>query len=87
VASVEKVAVSLDPDLLRRAERLRRSTGETRSALVSRALRLLVERENHRARVEQYVAAYRAHPESVQEVELARVLASRAITSIDWDEE
>lgn len=87
MASVEKVAVSLDPDLLQRAERLRRSTGETRSALVSRALRHLVEQADHRVRVDEYVATYRAHPECEGDIALARELASHSIAAIAWDDE
>ncbi|MBU1228320.1 MAG: hypothetical protein KJ698_14040 [Actinobacteria bacterium] len=86
-ASVEKVAVSVDREVLLRLERMRRTTGETRSALVVRALRRLLADEEQRARVAEYVAAYRSTPEAVAEVELARSLAVRSLASIPWDEE
>ncbi len=85
--SVEKVAVSVDRDLLRRAERLRRTTGESRSALVSRALRQLLSDEERQARVEAYVAAYRSVPEDVEATELAHALAARSLASIPWEDE
>ena len=86
-SSVEKVAVSVDREVLQRVERLRRTTGETRSALVSRALRRLVADEEHLARVEAYLAAYRSMPEGVEAVESAHTLAARSLASIPWDDE
>jgi metal-responsive CopG/Arc/MetJ family transcriptional regulator len=87
VASTEKVAISVDRDVLRRAERLRRATGETRSALFTRALRLLVAEGEHAMRVKEYVAAYRAQPERVEQVDMAHALAARSFASIPWESE
>jgi len=87
MTSVEKIAVSVDRELLRKAERLRGSTGETRSALVSRALRRLVIEQEHAERIEQYVEAYRRKPERPDEAELARALARRSLDGIAWEDE
>jgi predicted transcriptional regulator len=86
MSSVAKIAVSLDPELLRRAESLRQSTGETRSALVARALVRLVEQHDEEARVAEYVDAYRRKPEGPAEVNLARDVARRSLTTLAWDE-
>ncbi|MBX3131277.1 MAG: hypothetical protein KF718_31445 [Polyangiaceae bacterium] len=85
-AKSEKIGVSLDRSLLARAERLRQATGETRSALLSRALRQLLQLEAYEREVERYVAAYRAMPETSREIGEARKLARRAIADLPWDE-
>jgi metal-responsive CopG/Arc/MetJ family transcriptional regulator len=82
--SAEKVAVSVDRNLLRTAERLRARTGESRSAFVSRALRILVRAEEHDARVKEYVEAYRRVPETAAEQKLARSLAKRSLRNVAW---
>jgi Arc/MetJ-type ribon-helix-helix transcriptional regulator len=45
--SVEKIAVSLPAALLRDIERLRRETGETRSAFIRRSIELMLGRPEH----------------------------------------
>ena len=86
MASRAKVAITLDAELLRRAERLRRSTGESRSALLNRALQELLRADSHRRRVEEYVRAYRDQPESADDVRAARAVAGRTVRHLDWDE-
>ena len=83
----EKIAVSLDPDLLQRAERVRRRTGESRSALVSRALRLLTDEAERAQRVAEYVRSYREHPETAEEIESIRATAQRSLAAVPWEEE
>jgi metal-responsive CopG/Arc/MetJ family transcriptional regulator len=87
VASVEKIAVSVDRQLLRSAERLREATGESRSALVSRALSLLVAEREAQDRVAEYVEAYRRRPERRAEIDQARTSARRSLEALEWDDE
>ena len=87
MASTEKIAVSLDADLLRRVEQIRSRSGETRSALVARALRLLTREEEKAQRVRDYLRTYREHPETLQEVTAIRATAKRSLAAIPWDEE
>jgi metal-responsive CopG/Arc/MetJ family transcriptional regulator len=87
MSTTAKIAVSLDADLLKRVERLRGKSGESRSALVSRALRLLAHEEELAQRVQGYVRAYRDHPETSGEVAAVRELAKRTLTAVAWDEE
>lgn len=84
MAEKEKIAVTIDRQALETAERLRRRTGESRSALVNRALRLLVSHEDHRERVERYIAAYREHPETEEDVATAQALAAAALKGLPW---
>jgi hypothetical protein len=84
--NAEKLAISLDRELLRRAERLRRTTGETRSALMARALRQLLGTQERERQVAEYVEAYRRLPETPAVTRRARTLARRAVAQLDWDD-
>jgi metal-responsive CopG/Arc/MetJ family transcriptional regulator len=81
-----KFACSIDASLLGRIEQLRARTGESRSAMVSRALARLADDEYHAARVLRYIEAYREQPESADEIELATALARRVLARVPWDE-
>jgi hypothetical protein len=82
-----KIAVSIDRQLLRRTERLRKRTGESRSAVVSRALRRLFSLEERHRRVLEYLEAYRRQPEHPADVERARVVARKSLSSLPWEDE
>ena len=82
-----KIAITIDEDLLERAEVLRERTGESRSAVFARALRALVQIEEHRRKVRRYVEAYREVPETADEVAFARESSRRALTDVPWEEE
>jgi hypothetical protein len=84
--SAAKIAISIDRELLVKAERLRRSTGESRSAIVARGMRLLLRMEARAARVAEYVEAYRRAPETVADVRGARALSRRALAHLPWDD-
>jgi hypothetical protein len=82
----EKVAVSLERDLFQRAERLRRASGESRSALVGRALRQLLREESLARDIELYVQAYERTPETDQDRRRARALARRSLSALPWED-
>jgi metal-responsive CopG/Arc/MetJ family transcriptional regulator len=84
MSKTAKIAVSLDPRLLARVERARARTGESRSALVSRALALLSEQEEREAKAARYIQSYRERPETTSEVEAARTSARRTLTLLPW---
>ncbi len=84
MVKTEKVAVTIDREVLGAAERLRQKTGESRSALVNRALRLLVSDDARRAQVAQYVQGYREHPETDDDVAVARELAAASLKALPW---
>jgi len=81
-----KIAISMSADLLDDVERVRRTTGETRSAVVARAVRLLVDADKRRAQIAEYVEAYRRHPETPAEVRAVRIVARRTLKNLPWDE-
>src|SRR5881394_4193191 len=76
-----KVAVSVSPDVLAAAERLRKHTGESRSAVFERALHGLLASVQRRARARRYVAGYRTHPERRAEVKAALAAALEALAA------
>lgn len=82
-----KVAVSVDAALLARVEKLRAKTGESRSAVVARALARLMDEAAHAERVQRYVAAYRELPETADVVDRATDLAARALRDVPWSDE
>ena len=87
MAGIAKIAISVDAELLRRVEKMRSRTGESRSAVVGRALRLLTEQGRRAELVAEYRKSYLEHPESADEVSSATHLARRSVASLPWSEE
>lgn len=81
-----KVAISLDPTLLEAIDGVQRVTGESRSAVIARAIRKLVDAEARQRRILDYVESYRRSPEGDTEVGTARALARRSLAHVAWDE-
>ena len=86
MARTTKIAVSLDAALLDQLEAVRERTGESRSATVSRALRLLVKQAERERLTSEYVAAYRRSPETSEEVDVARDVARRVLRAVPWND-
>jgi len=84
MASTAKIAVSLPGGLLREVEAERARTGESRSAVVQRALGLLLSEKDRRRRLRAYVDGYRACPESEDEVAAAAAAATRLLAVEPW---
>ena len=80
----EKVAVTIDHRVFGEAERLRRATGESRSALVNRALNLLVASEAREKNIAEYVQGYRNHPEIEDELSSAANVAAENLKDVPW---
>jgi hypothetical protein len=71
--------------LLARVECIRAGTGESRSAVIGRALAKLTAEEISVAKTQRYVEAYRKTPERAREVAAARRLARRTVAGLPWD--
>ena len=71
MAPSDKIAVSLPAGLVRQIERERKRTGETRSAFVQRAIRLVFSEQDRRKRVAEYIEGYRNQPETADEIAAA----------------
>jgi metal-responsive CopG/Arc/MetJ family transcriptional regulator len=85
VAASEKIAISLPVDLVKRIEKERRRTGETRSAFIRRAVRLMFRAQSHAARVREYVEGYGRDPETEDEVRAAEAAAARLLAGEPWE--
>jgi metal-responsive CopG/Arc/MetJ family transcriptional regulator len=81
-----KIAVTIPEDLLAEVERLRRRTRETRSAVVQRALRVVVHEEEERERSRAYQDAYRKYPESDDEIAAAERAAASLLAEVPWED-
>lgn len=81
MARTAKIAISVDQELLRRLESVRSQTGETRSAAVSRALRMLTQEAELTRRIDDYRRAYAEHPETAGDVAAARRRRRRGLGS------
>jgi hypothetical protein len=86
MSKVAKVACSIDAALLARVESVRKKTGESRSAFISRALRVLTAESTRAMAVARYVEAYRERPESSADVRAARRSARRALSHVAWED-
>ena len=76
----------MEAGLLAQAERLRRATSESRSAVFARALRELLRAEERRREIERYVQVHRERPETAQDVDAATRTARDALRHLPWNE-
>jgi len=79
-----KISISLPDEVLRRADRERRESGESRSELFRRALEVLFREQRREAAINRYVDGYVAEPETEYEVSAAEA-SGRAVWEEDWD--
>ena len=84
-SNTTKIAISLPNELLRKVERLRKQTGESRSAVFRRAVELVFDEQQRAARVAAYVEGYRKHPETADEVEAAEAAAMELLAEEPWE--
>jgi hypothetical protein len=80
-----KIACSIDAGLLARVEMIRLGTGESRSAVIGRALMKLTSEAAHEEQVRRYQAAYREQPEGRSAVAAARRQARRTLARLPWE--
>jgi metal-responsive CopG/Arc/MetJ family transcriptional regulator len=85
MAASVKIAISLPRQLVRLMERERKRTGETRSALVRRAVRRLFQDQEHMLQVSEYVEGYRAQPETEEEIAAAEAEAAELFSREPWE--
>lgn len=85
MAKHEKIAISIDNDVLRSAERLRRETGESRSAVFERALVAYLEGRRRVEEVGRYLDGYRRAPERRAEISAALATAMATLAGEPWE--
>jgi hypothetical protein len=82
-----KIACSIDARVLARVERMRANTGESRSAVINRALEQLTAGELASEQEARYLQTYQDHPETAEAISDARALAQRVLSGLAWDDE
>jgi metal-responsive CopG/Arc/MetJ family transcriptional regulator len=85
MSAAERIAISLPRDLLKSIERLRRETGETRSALVQRALREVIAQKKRAEDLRRYMEGYAAAPETPDEIAAAEASAAQLLAEEPWE--
>ena len=79
-----KVAVSIPSGLYLAVERVRRTSGKSRSAIIQDALRHWLDAQAHATLVREYEAGYRRKPEGRREIKAAEAAAVRLLSTEDW---
>ena len=79
-----KVAVSLPDGLYRAAERARKASGKSRSAMIQDALRHWLDSQPNTTIVRKYEEGYRRKPEGSREARAARATAVHLLSTEDW---
>lgn len=85
MAETRKIAISIPEALAKKVESLRRLTGESRSAFISRAIERVLREREQKSRVALYQEGYRKHPESREEIAFAESSAARLLAEEPWE--
>ncbi len=80
-----KIAISLPEKTLKQIERVRRRSGESRSAFMRRAVQGLIREDQEQDAISRYVKGYRRKPETSEEVFSAESTVPTAFEDAPWD--
>ncbi len=80
-----KVAISVPKELLRKVERERRASGETRSAFFARAVAEFLAHQRAHKDIEAHIRSYQIHPEEGPEVEAISALGLKTLAREKWE--
>lgn len=80
-----RVTISLSYSDLKDADRIRRSTGENRSAFFKRLLRDEIARRKERQKADRYVEGYRKKPETPDEIKQAMATGLTILAEEPWE--
>lgn len=85
MSKTAKISISLPADVLARADRERRKSGESRSELFRHALETLFRQRHRDAAVRRYIEGYAAEPETAYEISSADASAQPVWEEEEWD--
>jgi metal-responsive CopG/Arc/MetJ family transcriptional regulator len=85
MSAIRKIAISLPSELVSDLERIRKQTGETRSAFIRRALELAMAERKQRVQIARYLEGYRKHPETAKEIKAAEAAATALLAEEPWE--
>lgn len=81
---INKIAISLPNEIFKAVEQERRRSGESRSELFRRAIKMLLNHRREQHMRDRYVQAYSQMPETGEEVEAARHAAAAILAEEPW---
>ena len=79
-----KIAISLPVEVLRKVERLRKETGESRSALIRKAIERIFEDREKARKDRAYVEGYRRMPETAEDRLLSDEMVAESLSRDPW---
>ena len=85
MSATKKIAISLPDELVSNLERIRKQTGESRSAFIRRALEQVMAERKQRAQIARYLEGYRKHPETAKEIKAAEAAATALLAGEPWE--
>ncbi|MFH1262366.1 MAG: hypothetical protein V1495_02840 [Pseudomonadota bacterium] len=80
----EKLAISLPYPLLARVETFRKRSGESRSGVIQRAIRVFLEGHARKTKIGRYLEGYRKMPETAGEIRAAEAAARYLLALEPW---
>ena len=83
--NARKIAISLPADLLRKLERIREKTGETRSAVIRRTIEFALKKEAMDSEVKRYISGYMKYPETDEEKNIVKSTVVKSLDEEPWE--
>ncbi len=80
-----KISITLPGKLLHQVDRLRRTTGETRSEFFRRAIAALLREGERQREICRYLAGYHAHPETEAELSWVAEASEELLATELWE--
>lgn len=80
-----KIAISLPRDVACNVERLRKETGESRSAFILGAIRRLLDERKRAKDIAAYIEGYRRMPETAEDRVIPESVVMESLSKEPWD--
>ncbi len=80
-----KIAISLPAGLVAELERIRKKTGETRSAVIRRSIESALKRDAMDSQVRRYISGYLKYPETDEEKNIVKAAALQTLDEEPWE--
>lgn len=80
-----KIAISLPRDTARMVERLRKESGESRSAFIRKAIERILEEKQKARDIQAYIEGYRRMPETAADRVVPESVVMESLAKEPWD--
>ncbi|MFH1513926.1 MAG: ribbon-helix-helix domain-containing protein [bacterium] len=85
MGNTKKIAISLPAELVKKVEKIRKQTGESRSAVIRRSIEYAMERQAMDALVVQYLEGYLKYPETGEEKNIVKATYVKSLDEGPWE--